>query len=81
MVEAEREELERRLDAGEWLTPGEAAKLIGVSRSKMHLMLKAGDVRWKNKPRSRHRVVNPADVRRELDADRAATDGQEDPGA
>lgn len=79
MVNADVEELERRLDAGDWLTPGEAAKLLGVSRSKMHLLLKDGEIRSTTKPRSTHRICNPADVRRELDAARAARAAAEDP--
>ncbi len=72
MVNADVEDLRRRLDAGDWLTPGEVAKLLGVGRTKMHEMLKAGTIRWTTKPASRHRICNPADVRRELDAQAAA---------
>ncbi|GAA0739204.1 helix-turn-helix domain-containing protein [Dactylosporangium roseum] len=80
MVNADAAGLERRLNAGEWLTPGEAAKLLGVSRSKMHLMLVKGQIRTVNKPASRHRTCNPADVRRELNALRQAKAAQEEPG-
>lgn len=71
MVNADVEELERRLDAGEWLTPGAAAKLLGIGRTKMHVMLDRGEIRSATKPGSKHRTCNPADVRRELDAYRA----------
>jgi hypothetical protein len=68
MVNADKEELERRLNAGEWLTPGEVAKLLGVGRTTMHDMLERGGViRWTTKPASRHRICNPADVRRVLE--------------
>lgn len=72
MVNADVEDLKRRLDASEWLTPGEVAKLLGVGRTKMHEMLGKNVIRWTTKPASRHRICNPADVRRELEAQAAA---------
>lgn len=81
MVNADVTELERRLDADEWLTPGEVAKLLGVSRSKMHLMLKADEIRSMTKPASRHRICNPVDVRRQLTAIREArAAAEQEPG-
>lgn len=67
------EEIERRLDAGEWLRPGDVAILLGVSRKTVDRMLpdQSPTMRWRRKPGTgRHREVHPEDVRRELDARR-----------
>jgi hypothetical protein len=67
------EEIERRLDGGEWLRPGDVAILLGVSRKTVDRMLSATPpaMRWRRKPGTgRYREVHPEDVRRELDARR-----------
>jgi Helix-turn-helix domain len=60
--------LERRLDAGEWLRPGEVAVLLGWSRSTVTNRINDGTIahRWKGK----QRVCKPQDVRRLLDKSR-----------
>jgi hypothetical protein len=82
VVRADVAELERRLKAGEWLTPGQVAKLLDLSRSKIHNMLTAGDIGTARKRGSEHRVCDPADVTRELAGlreDRAAAGRHGDP--
>jgi hypothetical protein len=82
VVTADAAELERRLRAGEWLTPGEVAKLLDLSRTKIHYMIVAGELGAANKPHSAHRTCNPEHVLRELDrlhADRAATGNPPEP--
>lgn len=79
------EEIERRLDAGEWLRPGEVAILLDVSRSTVTRMLdpKNPAIRFRQiSGTGRHRQLNPEDVRRELDA-RRTVHGEtvEDPSA
>jgi hypothetical protein len=69
----ERADLRQRLERGDWLTPGEVARLTGASRASVHRWLAAEPplIRWRNKPFSRHRECNPADVQavlRDLDA-------------
>ncbi|GIJ51342.1 hypothetical protein Val02_82280 [Virgisporangium aliadipatigenens] len=61
-------ELERRLNAGEWLLPGEAAALLDVSRSTMVRLLNAGTIGHRKKPGAgQYRICNPSDVKRLLD--------------
>lgn len=57
-------DLERRVEAGEWLTPGAAARFLGVGRTKVHKLLGDGTIGYRVKPGSRHRVCNPADLRK-----------------
>jgi excisionase family DNA binding protein len=62
--------LERRLDAGEWLSPGEVAKLLGQSRTTVHTLLKDGRIKYSlttGGHERQHRRCDPADVRRLLD--------------
>lgn len=54
--------LKARVDRGEWLSPGEAAVVLGISRTKTHRMLSEGQLRYKTKARSKHRIVDPAHV-------------------
>ncbi len=63
-------ELERRLDAGEWLRPGEVAVLLDIGRSTVHDMLKAGKISYRRKGGGIQRLCDPADVRRLLDESR-----------
>ncbi|OKI47250.1 hypothetical protein A6A27_10400 [Micromonospora sp. CB01531] len=67
------EELERALDAGEWLRPADVAELLGVSKSTVVRMLNADPpgLRFRRKAGTgRHREVHPEDVRRQLAARR-----------
>jgi hypothetical protein len=74
VIRAETAELERRLRAGEWLTPGEVAKLLGLSRTKVHYLIVDGVIGAANKPHSAHRTCDPAHVLRELAQLRASRD-------
>jgi hypothetical protein len=56
-------QLKARLERGEWLRPSEVATLLDVGRTKVHEMLRGGDLKYRTKPASTHRVVNPASVR------------------
>lgn len=56
--------IKARLDRGEWLSPGDAAKFLGISRTKVHLMLKNHELRHRTKVGSKHRVVDPAHLLR-----------------
>lgn len=71
-------DLQRRLDAGERLSPGEAAELLGIHRSTVDRMLKSGALAYYVKPGSgEHREVDPESLRAEL-ARRAERHGGED---
>jgi excisionase family DNA binding protein len=61
-------DIERRLDAGEWLRPGEVAALLGIGRTTVHRMLGAGTIGHRVRPGTgEQRECAPADVRRLLD--------------
>jgi hypothetical protein len=61
------EEIERRVRAGEWPTPGDAAILLDVGRKTVDRMLTAGRIRYRVKPGTgQHRECHPDDVLREL---------------
>lgn len=63
--------LKGRLDRGEWLPPGDAAKLLQVSRTKVHTMLRNHELRHRTKVGSKHRVIDPTHLRELLaEADR-----------
>jgi transposase len=64
-------ELERRLDAGEWLSTGEVAALLDVSRGSVHNWIASGQIGWKPKGGGVQRLCNPADVRQRLQRARA----------
>jgi hypothetical protein len=69
--DSERRELERRVNAGEWLRPGEVAKLLGVSgrplgRTTIHRYLEAGDIGYRYRGGGTQRECDPADVRKLL---------------
>lgn len=58
-------EIERRLNAGEWLTPGEVGVLFGRDRTTIHRWLQQGWARTR-KSFGGHRVTNPDDVQLRL---------------
>lgn len=62
----DRETLRERLARGEWLSPGEAAALLVLGRTKVHTMIESGAIRHRLKAGSRYRVCNPEDVARLL---------------
>lgn len=74
-TEAERAELERRVRAGEDLTPGQVAGVLRVARSAVHRWLVRGrttsdqQFRSERKPGTRHRLVKAADVVAVLDGE------------
>jgi excisionase family DNA binding protein len=74
----ERAALEQRLEAGEWLLPGDAAKLLGLSRSTVTRYIRDGAIGHKRKPGSRYRLANPLDVRRLLEESRIEHRGVDD---
>lgn len=64
-------DLERRLNAGEWLLIGEVAAILGIGRATVHRMLVAGTIRHRTRPGSgSYRECHPGDVRAQLDARR-----------
>jgi excisionase family DNA binding protein len=65
-----RDELLAALDNDEWLQIGEAAVVIGMSRSTVHRMVRNGKIRVRRRPSSGvagQRELNPEDVRREME--------------
>lgn len=72
-TEADRVDLERRVRAGEWLTPGQATVVMGLTRSAVHRWLVRGRTSTglpfeaKTKPGTKHRLVNPDHVVTALD--------------
>lgn len=74
-----RAELEKRLEAGEWLPPGDVAIVLAISRSKATRMLSDGRIGFRFRPGSKYRVANPADVKRLLDESRQEHRGAEPP--
>lgn len=70
------EQLEERARAGEWLRPGDAARLLGFSRSTMLRRIDDGTVGWRLHAGGHQRRVNPVDVLRLLEAARSDRRGQ-----
>ena len=68
-------ELERRLDAGEWLSGGQVATLLGVGRSTIQRRMADGTLKWRRRGGGIQRVCDPADVRRLLDESRRVHGG------
>lgn len=64
-TEQEREDLKARVKGGEWLSVGEIAKLLDVSRSTAHRLLADGQISFRKK--RRYRYGNPDDVLKVLD--------------
>ncbi len=70
-------ELERRLNAGDWLLIGEVAALLGIGRASVHRLLTAGIIGHRIRPGAgRYRECKPDDVRHQLDARRQEHRGQ-----
>lgn len=65
-TELERIQLEHRLDAGAWLRPGEVALLFNTSRQSVDRWIRSGKIGFRRQPAG-WRILNPDDVRRELD--------------
>ncbi|RBQ05133.1 hypothetical protein DQE82_26655 [Micromonospora sp. LHW51205] len=65
------EELEARLDRGDWLLPGEVAKLLGIDRTtviRAYLNPEPPKIRFRRRAGSGgYRECHPGDVRAELD--------------
>ena len=66
MGEQDPAELERRLNAGEWLKPGSVATLLGMSRGTVHNLLGARKIGYRKTPGGQ-RECDPADVKRLLE--------------
>ncbi|WP_162959241.1 hypothetical protein [Micromonospora tulbaghiae] len=68
------EELEARLDRGDWLLPGEVAKLLGIDRTtviRAYLNPDPPRIRYRRRAGAGgYRECHPDDVRRELNARR-----------
>lgn len=77
----QRAALEKRVTAGEWLRTGDAAKVLGISRSKVDLMIRAGELGYRLEPGSRYRQVNPKHIRKLLDAHRTEHRASASPSA
>lgn len=76
-------DLERRVRAGEWLKTGAVATLLGMGRTKVHTLVKAGVIGHRKipgAPQKPQRECNPADVLKLLDERRRVFHGDsEDP--
>lgn len=65
-------DIERRLNAGEWLRPGEVASLLGVARSTVDAYLREperggqGLIRYRRRGGGIQRLCHPDDVRKLL---------------
>lgn len=79
MADRDTAAIEARLDAGEWLRPGDVAILFNTSRTSVHRWLASGMIRYRRTPGG-HRVCHPGDVRRELDAYRREHGGGDEGG-
>jgi len=70
-------DIERRLDAGEWLRPGDVGVLFGRTRYAVDDWMNAGKLRFRRSPGG-HREAHPEDVRRLLDEQRQVHGGTAD---
>lgn len=71
-------DLERQARAGQWLRMGDAAQLLGVSRTKMHTLVESGAVAHRLPPGGRWRRCDPHDLLRLLDDSRRERRGGTD---
>ncbi|MGA3524138.1 helix-turn-helix domain-containing protein [Melissospora conviva] len=77
-------DLEARVRAGEWLRTGEAAKLLGIGRTKMHTLCASGRIGVRRDPGAAKRPprrCNPADVLRLLEESRVEYRGDSGPAS
>jgi hypothetical protein len=74
----ERADLEQRVEAGEWLRINDAAKVLGISRTKTDTLLRRGVIGHRLEPGSTYRQLNPADITRLLVEARRERRGQDD---
>lgn len=70
--------LEERVKAGEWLRVGDAAKVLGIGRTKMHTLVSSGAIGYRTEPGSRYRQCNPKDIRKLLAESRREVRGVSD---
>jgi excisionase family DNA binding protein len=66
----DRAELEARARAGEWLRPGQAADLLGLSRATVSRRLDDGEIGWRYNGTGKQRLCNPEDLIRLLNRSR-----------
>ncbi|MFD6565429.1 GIY-YIG nuclease family protein [Micromonospora profundi] len=69
LLSATPDEIEQKVRRGEWITPGQAAKLFGLGRTKIHSLITAGVIGHRKLPgaaQQPQRECNPADVLRLL---------------
>ena len=64
----DRVDLERRLEAGEWLKPGAVAVLLGVTRKTVYNMCLDGRLKSTPHGGGKQRLIDPASVRARLSA-------------
>lgn len=64
---AERAALMERVKAGEWLRINDAAKVLGISRTKTDTLVRRGTIGHRLEPGSTYRQLNPGDIRKLLD--------------
>lgn len=76
MVKQTPEELERLLDAGEWLKAGQVAALLDVDPVTIHRRRASGRYRVKRQGGDGQYLFHPEDVRRALDASREVHGGE-----
>lgn len=72
-------DLERRVRAGEWLKTGKVALLLGLGRTKVHTLVKSGEIGHRKvpgAPQKPQRECNPEDVLRLLDERRRTYRGE-----
>ena len=84
MADDERAELEARAKAGEWLRTGEAAKLLGIGRTKIHTLCASGQIGVRpipGAPKRPQRRCNPKDVLRLLEESRVEYRGDSGPAS
>jgi hypothetical protein len=79
-LEQVRADLERRVRAGEWLKTGPVSVLLGMGRTKIHMLVKSGVIGHRKIPGATvkpQRECNPKDVLRLLDERRREYHGDD----
>jgi predicted GIY-YIG superfamily endonuclease len=77
-------DIERAARSGDWLPLGQVATVLRVSRNKVHLMLRSGEIGYRLIPGNAQRLqreCNPQDVVRLLDESRVVYRGDEPVGS